>query len=188
MDDTSDLSSAEELAILNRARRRTLDRKDWGFLVKTATGTATTAGITLPSDFSHFPTTFNAAGEPGQWIYLGSGRASVKVVPIRDREAYQGDSTAAYLDRAGNALLFCGSQTSALPYEMAYVYAPADLASLSDPLVIPARFADALVYGMATDSWVIQQAEKARSYLSENNALYEDALRRMAVWDAKDYV
>lgn len=186
IDDTSDLSSDEELAILNRVLRRVYEHQDWGFLLRDATGTTSTSNqyVSLPSDFSHNPTTFNGNGEDGQWLYVGTARQPYRIVPMRDKEFHRGSVNVAYIDRYNSRLAFCAAQTSAQSYEMPYVYSPADLTLTSETPVLPAKFADAAVHGMCVDSWVIQQSDKARSYLSESSALYEDALRRLSAWDA----
>lgn len=186
MDDTSGLSSSEEIALFNRARRRVLEHQDWGFLLRDATGTTSTANqyVSLPSDFSHCPTASNGQGEIGQWLYVGTSREPYRIVPQRDKEAYRGDRNVAYVDRYNGRLAFCGAQASAQSYELPYVSAPPDMAAGDTLSVPPDRFADALYLGMAVDSWVIQQSDKARSYLAENQAMYEDALRRLSAWDA----
>ena len=186
IDDTSDLSSDEELAILNRVLRRVYEHQDWGFLLRDATGTTSTSNqyVSLPSDFSHCPTTWNAAGEPGQWLYVGTARQPYRIVPQRDKESYRGQENVAYVDRYNGRLAFCAAQTSAQSYELPYVSTPADLTATSETPSLPAKFQDALVYGMCVDSWVIQQSDKARSYLAESQSQYEDALRRLSAWDA----
>lgn len=193
--DVTELSTSEELILLNRIYQRVCSDRPWEFLKKTATGTMSGSGvdgfyITLPSDFAFFYENLNwtdnsystEINQSPKVIFVGSSNTPYPIVNFSDRRQYLGKTGYAYLDLANSKIYFTGIPTSTT-YSMDYIKVPATLTAGDSP-VIPERFEDVLVYGMATENEVLQLSDKAKSYAPENAGLYQSYLDDMALWNA----
>lgn len=193
--DVTELSSSEELALLNRIYQRVCNDRPWEFLKTNATGTMSGSGvdgyyITLPSDFAYFYENYSwtdnaystEINQAPKVIFVGSNLAPYKIVNYSDRRQYLGSAGYAYVDLANSKIVFTGTPV-ATTYSMDYIKVPATLTAGSTP-VIPTRFQDILVYGMATENDVLQLSDKAKSYAPENLGLYESYLSDMALWNS----
>ena len=141
--------------------------------------------ITIPADFAYFVEnnqyTDNAIGiqnnASSKVIYVGSNYAPYQIVNFSDRRAYRTVTGYAYLDLANSKIYFTGTPLSTT-YEFDYLKVPATLTGGDTP-VIPTRFQDMLVYGMATENDILQLSPKAQSYSPENNAKFLQYLNDM---------
>lgn len=193
--DITELSTSEELVILNRVYQRVCNDRPWEFLKTYATGTMLGSGvdgfyITIPSDFGYFYENFNwtdnaissQMNAAPKVIYVGTSKAPYQIVNYSDRYKYLGNTGYCYLDLANNKIVFTGTPVSTT-YYMDYIKFPAALTA-SDTPVIPNRFQDVLVYGMSVENDIIQLSPKAKSYAQDNLALYELYLADLALWNS----
>lgn len=194
VDDTTELSSSEELDLFNKVYQRVCDDRPWEILKKEATGTmASTTTITMPSDFGFFVDNYSYTDNSIStqinarpvvvWI-TGSGAASpFQVVNWSDRKQYLNTNGVCYLDIASSLIRFPVAQSSGATYSLDYKAVPAVLAASESP-IFPTRFHDIIYHGMCVDDMTIQLFDKARSYAGENQAQYNSYLKQMALWNA----
>jgi hypothetical protein len=196
VNDVTELSTSEELSLMNRVYQRVCNSRPWEFLKTPLTGTMSGSGvdgyyITQPADFGYFyennewtdNTISNGATSAPIVIYVGASKSPYKVINYSDRYKYLGSTGYAYLDLANSKIYFTGTPVSTT-YYMDYIKVPATLVGASTP-VIPTRFQDILVFGMATENDIIQLSPKAKSYAPENLSLYEQYLDDMALWNSR---
>lgn len=194
--DVTELSTAEELYILNRVYNKVMSSRPWEILKTPYSGTMSGSGtdgmyITLPSDFAFFSqnaqytnnTISYQGNESPVVIFVGSNRTPYYVVNYSDRVQYLGKTGYAYLDIANNKIVFTGTPVSNT-YLFDYIKVPATLGSTDEPL-IPERFQDILVYGMAVEDTILQLSNKAESYAPENQAKYDSMLVDLAYWNSQ---
>ena len=189
IDDTTDLSSTEELRLLNKIYNDICSLLPWEFLKKAFTGTTSTTVdyIALPSDFQYIVQNANytdssySAFRPV--VFVGPSFVPYQVVSWSDRRQYRNQDGYCYVDIVNSRLCFTKQPTEALAVEFDYIYIPADL-TLSDSPVFPARFHDAIKYAMSVEDNIIQQSDKAKSYAAENKQLYKEAIADMRLWNA----
>lgn len=180
VDDASELSSDEELALANQVYYDTCDDRPWEFLRKTKTGVVSTSVpyITLATDFkSFFP---NEIGESR--VYIGS--KPYTVVSSASRMTYDGVDGYCYLDIPNSKLYFTKQPTSALSYEYDYICVPPPLTATTAPLNTSSKFGTMIAYGMASKFNPIEQTEKSASYRNENIAEYMMMREDLAIEDA----
>lgn len=187
--DLTELSSTEELTILNRVYQRICSDRPWEFLKKTAALTQSTSVpyIALPADFGYLAPNYNYSGNDwyseGAVALVGSTYDPYTIIPFSDRNRYRDASNKAYIDSANNRIYFTKQPTSANAVAFDYVAAPVDLTT-SDSPAFPARFHPIIVYGMAAEDFIIQLSDKAKSYAPENEKRYKEYLADMASWNA----
>lgn len=191
-DDTSELSSAEELALLNRIYFQICRQKPWEFLKTEASGVLSTTVpyVSLPDTFLFFSannqktenTTATSATDSDRVVYVGTGRRPYKVINYSDRYQYENQDGYCYADILNSRLYFTKQPASAESYVFDYITLPDEL-TLTDYPVFPVAN-DMIAYGMATDSYIIQLFDKARSYAPENNAKYKECFSDLAFYNA----
>jgi hypothetical protein len=191
--DSTALSSAEELSLLNKAYRKVLAEKDWEFIKKThVTSTNGTTSIALPSDFSHLLPN-NSTSQVSNNIqypmvvFIGDNYIPYQVVNWSDRRQYRQQGNIAFIDLATNTLNFTVAPQGGQNLEFDYIYNPADL-TISDTPVIPSRFQDVLYHAMVVDDMVLQLFDKARSNAPENEQMYRYWLNLMASWNSRLWI
>lgn len=188
--DTTELSSAEELALLNKIYRKVLAEKDWEFLKKTYTGTASGTSIALPSDFSHFSDNNSSSyvSNDVQYpkvIFVGSNYIPYRVVNWSDRRQYRQTGNIAFADINSSTLNFTIPVNDIIEFD--YFHTPNEL-TLADTPVIPSRFQDVLYHGMVVDDMILQLFDKARSNAPENERMYKYWLDLMASWNSRLWI
>lgn len=193
LDDTSELSSAEELALLNRVYKEICRDRPWEFLRTEKTGTLSISVpyIALPDDFLFMADNHgsenesdNAANDDKQKVvFVGTARVPYEVVSFANRRNYKDKSGYCYVDIVNNRLYFTLQPTAADSYEFDYIALPASLATTDEPIFKVAH--ETIAYGMAVDSYIIQQFEKARSYAPENQQKYLKGITDIAYWNAQ---
>jgi hypothetical protein len=194
VDDSTELSVSEELALANKIYKKIFTSRQWEFAKKMASGSISGLEITLPSDFAYlypnYQYTDNSVGNNGSSspivIFIGTNYSPIKVVNFSDRRQYLNSVGYAYIDSRQGKLIFTAQPTETT-YEFDYVFIPADL-TVSDSPAVPAGFIDdisnAIYHGMAVDDMIIQLFDKAKSYADENKAQYDYYLRSMAFTNA----
>mgnify|MGYP007071582987 CR=1 FL=1 len=196
VNDVTELSSSEELMVLNRVYQRVCDTRPWEFLKTNVTGTMSGSGvdgyyITIPSDFGYFYENFNwtdnsystQINRAPMVIFVGNPKSAYYIINYSDRQQYLGSTGYCYLDYGNSKIVFCGTPVSTT-YSMDYIKIPATLTAGLTP-VIPTRFQDILVYGMAVENEIMQLSPKAKSYAPENLNLYNQYMDDMALWNAR---
>ncbi len=205
VNDITELSSTEELAIANRIYRRVCNERPWEFLKKPGTGVLSydaTAGmyyITMPTDFAYFiensNSTDNASAYEGvsnpKNVYIGSNYDRYEIVNFSDRLKYRTRGGFAYMDWANGKIWFPGptpntALSTSTTYSFDYISTPVALATNTSP-VFPAQFHEIIVYGMASENDILQLSDKARSYQKENETRYQQYLLDMAYWNSLQY-
>lgn len=191
VDDTTELSTQEELALLNRVYHKVCDDRPWEFLKKEASGTlTTTTTIALPSDFSYLLEnggyTDNSFDEtlPSKPVYVFINDNMFQVVNWGDRRQYSGQNNICYLDLANDVIKLPKAQSASATYSFDYKAFPSDLGE-SDSPIFPARFHAMIAHGMAVDDMIMQLFDKARSYARENEIKYERYMEDLAMWNSR---
>lgn len=190
IDDVTELSTTEELGVLNKRYRYVLNDRPWEFLKKQASGTTSTSVpyVALPSDFAYMTPNANHSTEDyyaqTPVVFVGTDYTPYKVVSWSDRRQYRDHERVCYIDIVNSRLYFAKQPTSALTYEFDYIYNPDDI-TLSTSPVFPTRFHDMLFHGMCVDDFIIQQSDKAKSYASENLASHDAILEQMRYWNSQ---
>jgi hypothetical protein len=188
--DVTELSSSEELSLLNTVYQKLCADRPWEFLKTNVTGSLSGTGdggmyITVPDNFGFFYDNGNYTENYGnsdtgfsqKVIFIGANFTPYQVINYGDRRQYQGKSGYCYFDVGAGKIYFTGIPTETT-YSMDYIKIPALLLSTDYP-IFAGQFHDVLVYAMATDNSIIQLSPKATSYAQENNVKYKDGLLDM---------
>lgn len=194
MDDVTELSSAEELALANRVYKKICREQPWEFLKKVATGSistdATSSYITLPTDFVAFTENFTETNNADQInnnaapkvIFTGTSYTPNQIINWSDRRQYRDARGYAYVDIANSKIRFTAAPADST-YEFDYYYTPDDLTTATSP-VFPADFHVIIPYGMAVENDILQLSEKAKSYMPENTTKYNQYLLDLKYYNA----
>lgn len=194
--DVTELSSSEELYILNRVYQKVMSSRPWEILKTNSSGTLLGSGVdgmyaTIPDDFAFFSPNYtytdNTISPQNNAvpfvIFMGTAYTPYYVVNYSDRRQYLGKTGYAYLDYNNGKIYFTG--TPALTtYSFDYIKVPATLVSGDTP-IIPTRFQDILVFGMAVEDTILQLSPKATSYAPENQQKFDQYLTDMAYWNSQ---
>lgn len=188
--DVTELSSTEELALLNRIYQKICSDRPWEFLKTAASGTMSGSGvdgyyITIPSDFGFFYEnnlmTDNSSrvgnNAAPKVIFVGPTLDPYQIINYGDRRQYLGKTGYCYVDLANSKIYFTGTPTSTT-YAMDYIKIPPLLAT-SDYPIFNGKFHDIITFAMATDNEILQLSPKATSYAPENQAKYQSYLLDM---------
>lgn len=179
--DTTELSSAEELNLLNKIYHEVAGGHAWLILNKESTGTLSTTVpyVSLPTRFKSVANTTVYDGHD-KFIYVN--KAPFKVIPFSERRQYEDVSGYAYIDLATSRLYLTAQPTTAYSYSFDYSEYPADL-TLSDSPVFPARLHSVFSHLMAVDDDILQRFPKGDSYIGEHKSRAEDLLNRLRSWN-----
>lgn len=190
VDDTTELSSAEELNLLNKIYYKVCSSRAWEFLKKEATGTMTsTTTIALPSDFEYLIENYGYTDNQmsrnlntkNMVVFVGGN--PFFIVNWSDRKQYDNNNGVCYVDFRNSIIKFPVAQSASATYSFDYKATPAALTTATSP-VFPERFHPILYHGMAVDDMIIQIFDKARSYAEENQMKHDSYLVDMALWNA----
>lgn len=193
VDDSTELSSAEELALLQKVYNKAWMDRPWEFAKTQASGTLSTTlpYVTLPAAFASL-TENNQATDNSvsvdnnaapKVVYVGSSYTPYQVVNWSDRRKYLNRNGFAYVDIVSGRLYFTVQPTTADSYEFDYL-ANADTLTPASTPAFPARFHDMLYDGMAVDDDIILRFPKAQSYAPDNQAKFDAYLNSMRLWNA----
>jgi len=187
VDDSTELSSTEELQLLNDVYLQCASDRTWEIFKTSATGTIVNNEITLPADFSYLFTNHNYNGTTTEntqpVIFVGSTYQPYRVVNFSERRQYRNASGYAYLDMANNKIVFTQTPTDT-SYEFDYVKVPAELTLDTEP-VFPDRFHKKFAYDMAIQDTIIQMSDRAAAMAGMNRAESERYMNNMAMWNSK---
>lgn len=190
VDDSTELSSTEELQLLNDVYLQTCSDRVWSVLKTSVSGTIVSGEIALPSDFSFmYPNhdwtgTYTEARRPV--IFVGSTYQPYMVVNFDERRQYRTKSGYAYLDLANDKLVFTVTPTDT-SYEFDYIKVPPELTLATSP-IFPDRFHKKFAYDMATQDFIIQMSDKASTGLGMNRAESARYMANMEMWDFKQFL
>lgn len=173
-DDTS-LSTQESLDLCQKKYDDILQSEEWEFLKKSASGTTSGTTLAQPTDFDRM--TVN------QYIYIGTGNSVWQQVPYEQRRNYTNSSGVFYYDAKNEQFVFLIDPNNT--YSFDYIYYPPALDLVSSNPVFPTRFYDMIYHAMLIDADIINLSDKARSYASLNQSLYESGLADMKSWNKK---
>lgn len=192
--DQSDLSSDDELDLLNKVYDDVMQRRPWEFLKKSASGSissdATSSYITVPADFRYFiennqktdnsSTTYNNASP--KVIFVGSNYTPYQIVNFSDRRQYLNQTGFAYLSLTDGKIRFTATPVDST-YEFDYIKQWDALTTGTSP-VFPTDFHDMLYQMMAVDSVIITLFDRARSYAVENQNAADDAFKKLCYYNS----
>jgi hypothetical protein len=192
--DQSELSTQDELDLLNKVYDDVLNTRPWEFLKKSVSGSILTdaigAYIPLPADFRYFiennqktdnaDTTFNNASP--KVIFVGPNFTPYQIVNYSDRRQFRTSSGFCYPDLANNVIRFTVAPTEST-YEFDYIYNWSALTLATSPL-FPADFHDMLYQLMSVDSTIINLFDRAHSYAPENQKAADDMMRKLVYWNS----
>lgn len=177
VDDSSELSSVEELDLLNKCYQKVCDDRPWEFLKKEFSSITNGASLILPSDFSYFIEK-NDDGEKIVWV----GGSEYKLINYSDRRKYTGQTGVCYVN--GGYLHFISAPVSGLAVLADYIHFPASL-TLSNSPIFPERFHPLLYHFMAIEDITIQADASNDHIIDKNNALYKSMLADMRYYNAR---
>ena len=183
-DNSTELSDAEELALLNRAIRKLALDRPWEELKTEATGAMSGTTIDLPADFGYLTENYQDTD-----ISIGQGESvskvvwidntSYRVVNFSDRKQYRTTSSVCYLDLANSQIVF-PVEPSGTTYYFDYIKFPTDLTAGATITWPKASFQPMLAHIMAIDAEIMEKFPRANSYAGDNQAKYQSYLRDMA--------
>jgi hypothetical protein len=179
VDDSTELSSEEELDLLNKVYLKVCGDRPWEFL-KTEFSSVTngTDNVDLPTNFSYF---VEMDEDMRKLVWVGGSK--YYLIKYSDRRFYNGRTDVCYVNIGSNKLYFMVAPSSGLSVSADYIKVP-DLLTLSDSPIFPENYQHALYYLMAVDDFVIQQGNKNESYAPENQNKADSYLKDMRYWNA----
>lgn len=187
--DLTELSSTEELALLNKVYKKALSQKPYECTKKTASGTVSTSVpyVSLPADFLFMVANADhtSRGYYGQRpvVFVGDDFTPYEVVSWSDRRSVRTDTNKCYIDIRNSRLYFTVQPTQALLYEFDYHAFPDDLTLNTSP-IIPSHLCWLFVHLMATEDFIVQLSDKAKSYAPENQAMAASFQADLDYWNA----
>lgn len=182
VDDSSELSSDEELALANEIYSDVCNDRDWEWL-KTTKADATSTSlpyVALPSNFKQLiPNKDNRSV-----IFVGTDYSEYEVVPFSSRRDYRNQDGFCYLDMVNRRLYFTLQPIAVKAIEYDYISTPTALTTTTAPIVTTDQFGTMIAYGMASKFNPIEQTDKKVSYQKENRMEYLKILSDLALEDA----
>ena len=194
VDDTTELSSSQELDLLQKIFNKVWIAKPWEFTKASIAGTFVLSipNIPKPADFSSFLennlSTDNSVSVENnaapKVIFIGSNYSPYQVINWSDRRQYRTKLGYAYLDLPNNGISLTGSPIGVDTYEFDYKKRPPTITLNAEIPGIPSEFHDMLYHGMAVDDEIILRFPKAQSYAPDNQGQYDTFMQSMAMWNA----
>lgn len=187
-DDTTELSSVEELILANDKLRVIYMEQPWEFLRRRKTGTVEADGkISVPADFDEFLENYNddsTVSEPlMKVVYIGSQNNPYRVIPMGQRNM-TGFGNVCWYDPSDKKINFAQSPGAGALYEFDYKTSPDDLTVGTSPL-LPPEYHPMVVFAMLIDEEIIQKSEKARSNMQDNAIQYQRYMKNLKLRDAR---
>lgn len=178
VDDSTELSSAEELDLLNASYQEVCDDRPWEFLKEEFSGvTDGSTIVALPSNFSYF-VELNENGD--KVIYVDE--KEYILINYSERRKYNDNTAVAYVK--GTNLYFIVAPNAGLEVLGDYIKVPDDLLESTSP-IFPNRFHKILAYKMAISDFIVQANMSENNSIERNNALYKDYLSRMQYYNGR---
>ncbi len=187
-DDTTDLSSDEELIVANDKLRLIYMEQPWEFLRRKKTGTIGSDGkISPPADFDELMENYSedpTISEPLlKVVFIGSSKNPYFVVPMGQRNANQ-YSNVCWIDPTDGKINFVQSPGAGASYEYDYKTSPDDITVDTSP-ALPADYHPMIIFSMLIDEEIIKKSEKARSNMQDNAVQYQRYLKNLKLRDAR---
>lgn len=181
VDDASNLSTDEELALANEVYFDIASDRQWEWLKTTFTDVTSTSlpYINLPANFKEMTQNMNNESV----VFVGDDFSEYKVIPFSSRREYRGLGGYCYLDVPNQRLYFTLQPTEVKAIEFDYIKRPAALTLSTEPLFNSRH--EIISYGMATKFVNIDQEDKNKSsYQKENKVEYDKFMSDMRMEDA----
>lgn len=182
-DDSTEMSSDEELFLADQKYKLILSENQWEFLRKTASGTFSGGFIDVSAlDFDRLMANYvddPSCGSFPDTVVIYVNNNPYKVIPMGSRWNQSG---VAYYDSVNKKIMILGE--SGGTYSFDYKYKPEALTLITSP-VWDEYFHMAIVYAMLLDDEVIQKVEKARSSITENAAQFQRIMTNLKSHDSK---
>jgi hypothetical protein len=187
-DDTTDLSSDEELILANDKIRLIYMEQPWEFLRRKKTGVIESDGkITLSSDFDEFLENFSDDPTIGEAVmkvvYIGSQKSPYLVVPMGQRNA-NNFSNVCWIDPSDGKINFSQNPGRGATYEYDYKTSPDDVTVATSPK-LPPEYHPMIIFSMLIDEEIIKKSEKARSNMQDNAVQYQRYMKNLKLRDAR---
>jgi hypothetical protein len=206
VDDSSELSTSEALALANEVYHEICDDRPWEWLKSSFSGSTSVSVpyIELPSDFkSILPNysglssgTFNNMGVPSGYrpssyanfanvavVLVGTTLTPYRIISQAEKRNYLNTDGFCYIDTVNSRLVFTLQPTTVKTVEYDYKKIPADITASTSPLFTTKN--EIIAYGMAAKFSPIEQTDKALSYQKENQAMFDKKLADLAQEDAE---
>lgn len=196
-DDTTELSTEESLALANDKAKFIYQEMQWEFLRKAFSGSTNVDGtITAPADFVHFMHNYSedpTSNLPDQSVVYLNGTPYF-VIPMGARNSYNqnngvfGNQNVCWFNPSTQKIEFQTNPGSGLTVSFDYQRLPDDITDATSPAApmgMDSQLGMAIVHLMCIDDDVIQKSEKARSNMTENNAMYQKILTNLKHNNAK---
>lgn len=194
VDDATELSSVQELALLQKIFNKVWSDRPWEFTKSSASGlfALTAPNIPLPANFSHFLENDQATDNTididnnaaPKVIFITANYNPYQIINWSDRRQYRNRSNFAYLDLPNNGITFTGTPLAVDVYEFDFKAKPPILTLNEEIPGIPSEFHDMLYHGMAVDDEIIQRWPRATAYQKDNQDQYADFFARLTLWNA----
>ncbi len=182
VDDSSELSTEEEVALANEVYNEICAERSWSWLQASHTATASTSVpyVALPTDFRELLPNYDLETQ----ILVGTDYTPYKVVNWSERRNWREVNGVCYIDYPNLRLYFTVQPIDTHAIEFDYVKVQPALTLGTSPL-FRADWHDVIAYGMATKFDPIQLTPQGESYQRVNGTLYEQKLEAMRLEDAR---
>ncbi len=187
-DDTTDLSSDEEISLANDKLRLIYMEQPWEFLRRKKSGVVGNDGkIALPTDFDEFLENYSDDPSIGEAImrvlYIGSQKAPYLIVPMGQRNV-NNFSNVCWIDPSDSKINFSQNPGTGASYEFDYKTSPDDITVNTSP-ALPPEYHPMIVFAMLIDEEIIKKLEKARSSMQDNAVQYQRYMKNLKLRDAR---
>ena len=182
IDDATELSSVEELALANEVYIDVSNDREWEWLKTTATGTTSTSVdyLALESDFKQVIPNKDRRSI----VFVGTDYQEYLIIPFSARRDFRDQDGFCYIDTPNQRLVFTLQPTEAKAIEYDYIKRPTLLTTSTEPLVTTDQFGNLIAYGMAAKFNPIELSDKSDSYRKENQEEYRKILTDLQLEDA----
>ena len=170
--DNDSLDSDFEYTLLNAAKDKLEEYRDWEFLKKLETGTASSSSIALPTDF-----------KTALLIYVGDDTQPYCQVPFEQKPLFENGGRFFIVDMGNLTYQFLDNSVSGAT-KFYYLKTTDDIIATTEP-IFPSRFHKIMAYDMAKMFYSADQSEKSFSWQPEWDFERRTLLDLMVNWDEK---
>jgi hypothetical protein len=184
-DDTTNLSTEDELSVLNNKLTLIYEEQAWEFLRKVASGSIGVSNkIYLPNDFNEFMENYDLEGNGVAEKVVIVGIEPFLVIPQSQRNNAPYPRVC-WINSADNSIEFSVGGLANQNYSFDYKYIPVEL-KLNTVSALPSGYDEMMpILQMLMDEEVISKSEKARSNMQYNSMQYQKYLTNLKLKDAK---
>lgn len=180
VDDATELSTDQELDLLNQKYFDVCNDRPWEFLKVGYSNSVNGTSIALPANFSYICSQNIIEEIPNKIVWVDN--TYYPVVTFDDRYLYENRGVYVWVDLGASTLNFSTAVSGTLRYD--YIKFPTTL-TLADSPIFPAQYHAVLYHLMAVDDYFIQQFDKAKSYAPENQAMADNIMSKLRYWDSQ---